>query len=311
MILEDFVMLGTTVPEPNSDGRVFVCSAGASEEYRKLVRIYPLARRSAPRRWAVHRVKLERNPRDSRDESFQVAGDRGPDAHQWINYRFEVVKAAYPQNARASLLSRYVIGSLQEANTKRLSLAIVQPDDLELTFELNPPPEDTPQLSLFDGDDGERASGARRFRWMPRLRFRDECGRHDLMLRDWGAFELQRKHEERYFLDNLQDALHLGQSSSLLVGNINNHRTTWLVVSVLNGLRKPATLFDAPLTDHSLIAESVRLEVYQRDEWTCVRCGSSSQLSVEPRQGRGVSNNGCRPEELETLCRSCILDRTC
>jgi hypothetical protein len=132
---------------------------------------------------------------------------------------------------------------LQEANVKRLSLAVIQPDDLELTFELNPPPEDTPQLSLFEGNDGERASGARRFRWMPRLRFRDERGRHNLMLRDWGAFELQRKHEEGYFRDNLQGALHLDQSSSLLVGNINNHRTTWLVVSVLNGIRSPATLF--------------------------------------------------------------------
>lgn len=30
MILDDFVMLGTTVPEPNSDGRVFVCSAGVT-----------------------------------------------------------------------------------------------------------------------------------------------------------------------------------------------------------------------------------------------------------------------------------------
>src|SRR5207245_9483859 len=116
MIIEDFVMLGTTVPEPNSDGRVFVCSAGVSEEYRKLIRIYPLARRNAPRRWAVHRVQLVRNPRDSRDESFQVAGDRQPGAHQWINYRFEVVKSSYSPSARASLLSRSVIGSLQEAN---------------------------------------------------------------------------------------------------------------------------------------------------------------------------------------------------
>jgi hypothetical protein len=310
VILEDFVMLGTTVPEPNSDGRIFVCSAGVSEEYRRLVRIYPLARRNAPRRWGVHRVRLERNPRDSREESFQVAGDRRPGAHQWINYRFEVVKPAYPQNARANLLSRHVLGSLHEANAKRASLAIIQPDDLELDFQFNPPPEDTPQLSLFEGDDGEQASGARRFRWMPRLRFRDECGRHDLMLRDWGAFELQRKHEERYFLDNLQSALHLGQSSSLLVGNMNNHRTTWLVVSVLNGLRKPATLFDAPLIDRSLIAENVRLDVYRRDDWKCVRCGGGSQLSVEPRIGQRVPGGGYSLEQLETLCRPCILDGT-
>jgi hypothetical protein len=51
VILDDFVMLGTTVPEPNSSGRVFVCSAGVSDEDRRLIRIYPLARRGAPKRW--------------------------------------------------------------------------------------------------------------------------------------------------------------------------------------------------------------------------------------------------------------------
>ena len=246
MIIEDFVMLGTTVPEPNSDGRVFVCSAGVSDEYRKLLRIYPLARRCIPRRWAMHRVPVVRNPRDSREESFQIAGDRKLGEHQWINYRFEVVKPAYPEHVRASLLSRYVINSIREANDKRLSLAIIQPKIIELNFESNPAPEDAPQLSLFEAGDGEQALGARRFAWMPRLRFRDEDGSHNLMLRDWGAFELQRKHDERYFLQNLEGALHLRESSSLLVGNMNNKRSAWLVISVLNGIREHPTLFLYP-----------------------------------------------------------------
>ena len=307
MIIEDFVMLGTTVPEPNSDGRVFVCSAGVSEEYRKLIRIYPLARRNAPRRWAVHRVHLVRNPRDNRDESFQVVGDRRPGSHQWINYKFELVKDSYPVGARAALLSRYIIGSIQEANAKRLSLAIIQPDEIELDFEANQAPGESPQLTLFDSGTSEQESGARRFAWMPRLRFHDECGQHNLMLRDWGVFELQRKHDESYFLENLHGALHLGPSSSLLVGNMNNQRTTWLVISVLNGLRGPATLFDTPTIDRSLLSEKVRREVYRRDEWKCVRCGSDSQIGVEPRQGRTTSSGNLGPEDVETVCRSCVL----
>ena len=310
MILEDFVMLGTTVPEPNSDGRVFVCSAGVSEEYRNLIRIYPLARRHAPRRWAVNRVQLVRNPQDSRKESFQIAGDRQGGAHQWINYRFEMIKAVYPNHGRAGLLSRYVIGSIQEANAKRLSLAIVQPEHLELHFESNPAPGNAPQLSLFEDDenDGERASGARRFSWMPRIAFRDECGSHNLMLRDWGAFEFQRKHDERYFLDNLGNALHLQPSSSLLVGNMNNQRTTWLVISILNDIREPATLFDLSLTDTSAIPEKTRRDVYQRDGWKCVRCGGAEQIRVEPRDARQMSGPPYRRDDLETLCRSCIFE---
>jgi hypothetical protein len=310
MIIEDFVMLGTTVPEPNSDGRVFVCSAGVSEEYRKLIRIYPLARRNAPSRWAVHKVKLERNLRDNRDESFQIAGDRRPGTHQWINYSFETVKKSYPPHARASLLSRHVIGSIQEANAKRLSLAIIQPAEIELGFEENCASGSSPQLTLFDSGSSRGESGARQFAWMPRLRFCDECGWHNLMLRDWGVFELQRKNEERYFLENLQGALHLTPSSSLLVGNMNNQRTTWLVISVLNGIREPATLFDAAMTDRSSMAEKVRRDVYQRDGWKCARCGSGDQLSAEPRLNRSSVNGAFGREDLETVCRSCVLGTT-
>jgi hypothetical protein len=307
VILEDFVMLGTTVPEPNSDGRVFVCSAGISPEYRNLIRIYPLARRHAPRRWAVHRVQLERNPRDSRKESFQLAGNRNPGAHQWINYKFDVVRSAYPEHARTNLLSPYVIGSIQEANAKRLSLAIIQPESMELNFEANPAPENAPQLSLFEGNDGELTSGARRFQWMPRIAFNDECGAHNLMLRDWGAFELQRKHEEQYFRQHLADALHLQPDSSLLVGNMNNQRTTWLVISVINQIREPPTLFDIPVIERSAVTEKVRREVYQRDGWRCVKCGASEEIAVGPREGVATSET-YRRQDLETLCHSCIID---
>jgi hypothetical protein len=79
---------------------------------------------------------------------------------------------------------------------------------------------------------------------MPRISFRDDDGRNNLMLRDWGAFEFQRKNTERYFLDNLEGALHLTDQSSLLVGNMNNQRNAWLVISVLNGIREAPTLFD-------------------------------------------------------------------
>ena len=305
MIIEDFVMLGTTVPEPNSDGRVFVCSAGVSEECRKLLRIYPLARRDVPRRWAVHRVRLERNSRDSRDESFQVFGDRTPGAHQWINDRFELVKDRCPERARANLLSRHVIGSIQEANAKRLSLAIIHPDQMQLDFAPNPAEAESPQLTLFDSGDNGGHSGARRFAWMPRLTFRDECGHHNLMLRDWGAFELQRKHNEAYFLDNLETALHLTSSSALLVGNMNNQRTSWLVISVLNGIREPETLFDSLLPDAVPMSEKLRRKVYERDSWRCVKCGSDNQLSVQRTPLRSAEVVPVRDDDLQTLCRTC------
>jgi hypothetical protein len=43
---------------------------------------------------------------------------------------------------------------------------------------------------------------------------------------------------------HLSSALHLDPTCSLLVGNQNNRRTSWLVISVLRGLRGAPSLFD-------------------------------------------------------------------
>lgn len=248
MILDDFVMLGTTVPEPTSDNRVFVCSAGYSATMRSLIRVYPLARFGAPTRWSVNTVKLDRNPKDWRNESFQLAGDRRPGVHQHINRVFDATDVV-PPGARAPLLRKCVVASIAEANDRRLSLAVVHADAMELEFEHNAASPDSPQMALFDLPGQQQTSGARRFPYIPRLRFRDEAGPHRLMLRDWGVYELMRKHNNLTDMSDAQrrryvgEALHLDPSCSLLIGNLNNQRNAWLVISVLRGLREQPSLF--------------------------------------------------------------------
>lgn len=249
MVLDDFVMLGKTVPEPNSDGRVFVCSAGYSPTLRSLIRVYPLARHGAPPRWSVSTVRLERNQMDSRAESFKLAGDRRPGAHEHINREFAVT-GEISVSRRGELLRRCVVDSIDDANRRRLSLAVLQSDGIYLEFEHNPASPDSPQLALFDVAERPQA-GARRFPYIPRLRFRDRVGEHRLMLRDWGVYELMRKHENLTGMSDgersryVGDALRLDPTCSLLVGNLNNQRTAWLVISVLRGLRAAPSLFDA------------------------------------------------------------------
>jgi hypothetical protein len=249
MTVDDFVMLGTTVPEPSkSDSRVFVCSAGFSRTLRSLVRVYPLARGGAPARWSVSTVKLERNPKDSRVESFKLAADRGEENHHRINNAFWITDTLGP-GYRAELLSPYTVGSIKEADERRLSLAILHPTAMELEFELNPSSPESPQLALFERDDAPQV-GARRFPYIPRLCFTDDRGDHRLMLREWGVYELMRKHNNLTSMSESErkryvgGALHMDQPCSLLLGNLNNQRTAWLVISVLRGLRPAATLFD-------------------------------------------------------------------
>lgn len=243
MVLHDFVMLGKTVPEPTRrDGRVFVCSAGVSDTLRSLVRVYPLARRNTPPRWSVSTVKLIRNPEDNRRESFKLEGDRRPGAHERINNSF-FISAAVPPTARKELLSRYVVGSIPEANDKKLSLAIIHPEQVELTFEHNPDSPDSPALTLFDLEP-RPTEGAKKFAYIPRLRFKDADRTNHLMLRDWGCFEFMRKQGDHKRFE-MADALHLDPTCSLLVGNFNQHRNSWLVISVLRGLRAAPSLLDA------------------------------------------------------------------
>lgn len=239
--LDDFVMLGKTIPEPQSDGRIFVCSAGVSPQLGQLLRVYPLSRYGSPKRWSVNQVRLERNPRDARPESWKRATDaRGTEAD--TNDDFVTVRREYPRAGRPSLLNRYAVGSIKEANARRLSLAVLHPGQMELFFEHNPDSPNSPQLALFD-DGKPNPKGAKRFAYIPRLRFVDEDGEHKPMLRDWGCFEWMRKEGDSRRFD-LVSNLHLTPSSSLLVGNFNRHRTSWLVISVLNGLRQADALFD-------------------------------------------------------------------
>lgn len=231
-------MLGKTVPEPNSDGRVFVCSAGLSREMGSLLRIYPLARRQAPERWTINRVPLERNPRDSRRESWKLAGDRSVGAHEQINNSFHCVGKVSP-GQRTAFLSRCVVPSIAVANERRLSLAVIHPVGVpHLGFDYNQNSPEAPELRLFDDEyyPSVPSAGAKRFTYCPRLEFWDEVGPHSLTLRDWGCFEFMRKHGDGR-RHELADALRLDAFCSLLVGNQNHRRTGWLVISVLRGIR--------------------------------------------------------------------------
>ncbi len=130
-----------------------------------------------------------------------------------------------------------------------MSLAVIHPDQMDLEFEHNPASPESPALALFELE-APPEEGARRFPYIPRLTFRDAAGPHRLMLRDWGVYELMRKHNNLTSMTDsdrrqyLGDALHLDPTCSLLVGNFNQHRTSWLVISVLRGLRMTRSLLD-------------------------------------------------------------------
>jgi hypothetical protein len=250
MRLDDLIQLGKTVPEIISDGRETVCSVFCSSELSSvrtspLLRIYPLSRRHAPPRWSKVSAELKKNPRDNRFESWQLAGDRH-EQHETINQRsFSIVSERVDKTPLADVIDAATVGSIVEANEKRLSLAFIRPQSVALNFDMNPQSETCPQFEMFD--DHKIRSGSKRFPFLPRLHFLDSEGfEHNLQLRDWGSFEYLRKHQGEP--SGLESQLGLTKSSVLLVGNNNRHRTSWLVISVLNGIHDQLCLDQGSVT---------------------------------------------------------------
>lgn len=228
--IHDFVMLGKTKPEDRADGRTFVCSAGYSATLRSLIRVYPLAMRSAPKRWDIHTVALERNPKDARPASYRIAARRDPDHHRWINREFHRT-ATVPRNHRADYFHPSVfIDSIQHANDRRLSLGLLRPLDLQVEWKRPDTrrPLDVHQMELFAVETGATPDR------IPYMSFTDHDGDHSLQLRDWGAYELMRSRGAEYASQNMAGALHLKDTSALLVGNVLRHQNVWLVIAVLN-----------------------------------------------------------------------------
>lgn len=259
MIVEDFIMLGKTVPEEQrSDRRVFVCSAGYSRELRQFIRIYPLARASAPGRWHTCKVPLERNPKDSRAESWKIRGDRSAEQHCNINRTFEVQHKLKDADQR-DLFGRMegVCRSIDEANERRMSLFVVRPKgNVSIEFVENKDSPDHPQMWLFEKEPSDEPQGAKRFAFQPYLRFSDERGSHRLQLRCWGCYEFMRKFgdDKRH---ELRKVLKLDACPPLLLGNMNGYRNTWLVISVFSSLAE----VQAPLFDRMNLASNDKANI--------------------------------------------------
>jgi hypothetical protein len=249
MILDDFVMLGKTVPEANGDGRQFVCTAGYSLELRQAIRIYPMARVHCPRRWSLARIPLERNPKDSRIESWKIRGDRAPDAHDQINNVICTIVPEISIPTKREIAQTLRVRSLKRANENCQSLCVLYPETVpQLSFDAGEEAEMAPTPDLFGNRPDLKV--AQRFNWHPRLRFKDEDGdSHNLMLRDWGCYEFMRKGGNSKIppLD-LEQALNLSTAPPLFCGNLNRFRNSWLIISVFHG-----TVFARPeIMEHQL-----------------------------------------------------------
>jgi hypothetical protein len=232
MRVDDFVLLGRTVPEESKKYGHRVCCAGYSRELRQLLRVYPLPVQNRLKQWNQLTAELERPGDDSRVESWAVKGRS-----------LENVTALCDVNRREfrHVLEDLVSPSIFALNEQRRSLGIVRPVDISAGFMDRRCCSHPFQRRLFDADDHH--FGAKAIDIIPVLRFDDEHGEHLLQVRELGVYEFLRKHREN--ASQVWQNLRIGNGDYehlLLVGNMNRFRNAWLVISIFAYRRSPIAI---------------------------------------------------------------------
>jgi len=83
--MDDLVVLGNAVPDEISDHRKTVCTAGYSPKHG-LIRVYPVPPGTSMKRWHVVEISLERNPQDTRVESWKIQDSKA----EWDKLKFKI-----------------------------------------------------------------------------------------------------------------------------------------------------------------------------------------------------------------------------
>src|SRR5262245_23400467 len=120
MHLEDFTVLGRTVPEESQKYGKRVCMAGFSRLNNQFVRIYPLLvpvgdniGTNGFRARYSYAVSLRRNENDNRTESWRVEDERNPSITAWDR------AAELPKQRVIEWLNQRVVKSIDVLNQCR------------------------------------------------------------------------------------------------------------------------------------------------------------------------------------------------
>ena len=233
-LIDDLIVLGNSCPDIISDQRVTVCTVGYSAKYG-LVRIYPVPPYSNMKRWNAVEVPLERNPQDTRMESWKIQGSKG----EWskIGRKIKLTGTVNEDMRRIlvdDLHKQFGVGCVEDLNDKKVSLGMIKPQILS--------------YSLNQRDDYEASAQTQLGRVTPFLTIKNyplkpmvqyRCPNcktkspHNQQVVEWGVFEWMRQHPKEP--EKVWENLHLTEPNydrSFLVGNMALYRNSFMVISI-------------------------------------------------------------------------------
>lgn len=235
MVIDDLIVLGRACPDLIKGDRPSVCLAGWSEKHG-FIRIYPTHPFSLIKRWNIIRVEVERNPQDSRHESWKIVGSK----REWdkLHTRIEVVGVAPKQ------CYGVIDGCVSQINERKDSLGIIAPTSVCGYWQEKEQLTDAEQLFLFQIEQAQNVKTKRDFDFVPRARFRcsgcQSQNPHDQQLLEWGVWRWLEKHPDKK--EQVWENLHFGDEeyeTFFFVGNQAKYRNSFMVISVLRWKRNP------------------------------------------------------------------------
>lgn len=231
LTIDDMVILGRAVPEPMKNSRVTVCTAGYSNTLG-FVRIFPTKATMPLKRWNIVNVPVERDPRDSRSESWKIRGSKS----EWsrLGEKVEVVDKLRPKK-RLNLIANLVDDCVKDINEAKRSLGIVKPTIEKCYFCPEEDFDPSLQATLFGTP---LPTTKKQYYEYPRIKYRCSVCKtkrpHDQTVLEWGFYEWMRKHPENHeqVWENAQ-IFSPRHDCFFFVGNMRDKRTAFLIISII------------------------------------------------------------------------------
>jgi len=227
--VDDLVILGRAAPEPIRDGRHTVCLGGYSES-RGYVRLYPTQMWMEDcKRWNVISVPVEEPERDTRNESYKIAGSR----EDWGALHQKIRKVGELSKSEQIRLVEELSGDCTiQLNDERISLGMVKPAEI-LDVYLEPSDDTTVQMDL----EMNQRKGKTDYEHTLYVKYRCEGCKakthHDQHTIEWGVYRYWDKHDDP---EGVIDALGFNDESMnhyFFVGNLNHRREAYIIISVI------------------------------------------------------------------------------
>jgi len=187
------------------------------------------------KRWHVVEIPLEKNPQDTRDESWKIQGSKT----EWDKLKFKItdhdqLTKKQQINLLNELHGKFGADCVQDLNERKVSLGFIKPQGLEPRLEKRKQQEKGVQTTLFSKD---LFLTVHNYGVQPRMKYRcSGCkskSPHDQQILEWGFYEWMRKNPSN--VEQVWHNSHIGESgydTSFLVGNMFLHRSSFMIISI-------------------------------------------------------------------------------